>query len=101
MQGLSEGQLVSRFGDGVKPGGGRWLYRIARGVCLDAVHDRQLAHSRGSGKNFARGKEGPLTDWGLVEVWLDKIASQVLPRPGKDCKDYPPNAILRDKAVRF
>jgi len=30
LQRLPEGVLVSRFGDGTKPGGGRWLYRICR-----------------------------------------------------------------------
>ncbi len=35
--------LVRRFGDFDKKRGGVWIYRIARGICLDAVSDRELA----------------------------------------------------------
>ena len=45
-----------RFGDSAKPGGGRWIYRVARGICLDPVQDRELAKSRGSGKDFQLSK---------------------------------------------
>jgi nucleotidyltransferase/DNA polymerase involved in DNA repair len=35
--------LVRRFGELEKKRGGMWIYRIARGICLDAVSDRELA----------------------------------------------------------
>jgi len=66
---------VSRFGDGVKPGGGRWLYRIARGLCLDPVNDRQLAHSRGSGKNFGMSKEVMSLDSDLILFMCDRVSA--------------------------
>ena len=35
--------LVRRWGESAKAGGGVWIFRIARGICLDAVSDRELA----------------------------------------------------------
>ncbi|EKX50742.1 hypothetical protein GUITHDRAFT_39857, partial [Guillardia theta CCMP2712] len=43
--------LVSKFGDSPKPPGGLWVYRIAKGICLQPVKDQELAKSRGSGKS--------------------------------------------------
>ena len=43
---VSEAALVARFGDGARPPGGRWIYRVVRGVCLEPVKDRELALTR-------------------------------------------------------
>ena len=41
------------------------------------MQDRELARTRGSGKDFSRAKEGALKDWKDVEHWLSQIACQV------------------------
>lgn len=52
--------LVSKFGDSPKPPGGLWVYRIAKGICLQPVKDQELAKSRGSGKSPSSSLFPPL-----------------------------------------
>ena len=41
LQKLELKELVRAFGESSKAGGGVWIYRIARGICLDAVKSRE------------------------------------------------------------
>ncbi|KAJ1474311.1 hypothetical protein T484DRAFT_1832866, partial [Baffinella frigidus] len=92
LEGRWNEDLIRRFGDCEKRGGipfedlirlfgdcengGPWIYRLARGVCLDPVKDRELAASRGAMKNFARSKTGVLKDMAAVELWLRELLGQ-------------------------
>ena len=76
---VSSEALVKRFGESPKAGGGMWVYRIARGIDLDPVADRELAKSRGAGKNFERSRTGLLRDLPSVEAMLRELAAALLP----------------------
>ena len=68
LQKMSYEVLVKRFGDSAKSGGGIWIWRIARGVCLEQVSGERREGGRGKGRREG-GREGGNAGW--MDGWRE------------------------------
>jgi len=65
----------------------KYLFSIARGICTEEVSERTVEKSMSSGKTFRGSLALPVSDEGLIKIWVDKLCGGLIERLETDWRD--------------